>query len=343
MSTSYLLDSILKNLAGILTNFTNQYEKGVIFIIRKKPYALQYLEALSRRAPEDYKLKKELMNELRNREAGYVGEKNMDFSVARLPYQHTYLIDLYLPSLGLTQIDGLLIFEQFILVLESKHISGMISYNQTTRHLIREYANQVTHFSDPIAQAEFAAVQVQKMLRKVTNQEVVVEHLSLLTSKHCVVTSELPENMCRTEHLYQKVMRYLVKHKDMPILNESEMKTNLLQLNRSFKTDLSNAFPLDPHSIRKGILCPLCKKSVKQIPYKDYQCDSCDSTEEDLFLLAVKDYALLIDKEPINHHLRQFLQVPCRSRFRRTLQKYNIQAIGHSHATRVNLSHLVKL
>ncbi|QPC47184.1 nuclease-related domain-containing protein [Mangrovibacillus cuniculi] len=326
-----------------MTNFTNPYKKGVIIIIRKKPYALQYLEALSRRVPEDYKLTKELMNELRNRESGYIGEKNMDFYVARLPFQHTYLIDLYLPSLGLTQIDGLLIFEQFILVLESKHISGVVSYNPSTRHLIREYANQVTHFSDPIAQAEFAAVQVQKMLSKVTDKEIVVEHLALLTSKHCVVTSELPENICRVEHLYQKVMSYLVKHKDKLILNESEIKASLLQLNRPFENNLSNAFPIDPQNLRKGIICPLCKKIVKQIPYKIYQCNSCDNSEDNLFLLAIKDYALLIDKQPINLHLRQFLQIPCRSKFRRTLQKYNVPKTGHSHATRVNLTQLLKL
>ncbi len=107
--------------------------KGMMHVIvkeRKSPDFIQRMEALLRRLPASHSKRVLIENDLAKRKAGFRGEEAVDYFLKHLN-EFTIIHDIRLAGGNddFFQIDALLLYSNFILILEIKNISGTIYFD----------------------------------------------------------------------------------------------------------------------------------------------------------------------------------------------------------------------
>ena len=116
------------------------------------------IKALLRRGILDDEQRRLLDDLLWKAERGYEGERRTDTFFADLQLNEPHFIVQGFEAMnqhGFThQIDTIVVTNRFILILEVKNISGIITYDFKTNQLIRTWNNQRLALTDPFAQLD---------------------------------------------------------------------------------------------------------------------------------------------------------------------------------------------
>lgn len=131
------------SIAFYIVSFYNSFkrrEANLLVVKRKLPSKILVIKALLRRGILDTEQRKRL-DELRWRaERGFEGEQRVDTFLADIQLSESNLILQGFESVNqhcfTHQMDKLIVTSRFILILEVKNISGIITYDMKTNQLI---------------------------------------------------------------------------------------------------------------------------------------------------------------------------------------------------------------
>ncbi|QOR66058.1 NERD domain-containing protein [Cytobacillus suaedae] len=122
----------------------------------KKSYELMKLEALLRRLSKIHPKRQLVEKDYAIKSAGYRGEQSLDYFLSFLP-EKNYMIfhNLRLKcNDNYFQIDILLVSPRFILIIETKNISGTLEFDHLNKQLIRTINDSINVYPDPVQQVK---------------------------------------------------------------------------------------------------------------------------------------------------------------------------------------------
>ncbi|RNF40879.1 nuclease-related domain-containing protein [Planococcus salinus] len=288
--------------------------------MNKKEIALltetESLERLLYRLPKNHSQRRFLEAELYRSAAGERGEDRLRRKFIEFDFEESYRI-LRNVSLSMgdwkVQIDGLLLTNRGVIIVESKNISGQLHFDEKTgefSRIDREGGKAV--MEDPTSQLNKHIRFLTKFFR-MKNIDFNVDGLVVFTSKQCEFLTKPPHNyVCKT---YQMVdyLHYILQtfpqsasHSNLPDTVE------LLQKHQTpFKRQpLCQRYFIASDELQMGILCTYCKAHRIIRKHKTgWLCEACHTIDDQAFQCAVQEYFSLIDRNLTNKRLREFCNI----------------------------------
>ncbi|MDQ0430525.1 hypothetical protein QOZ98_003382 [Planomicrobium stackebrandtii] len=271
------------------------------------------LERLLYRLPENHPKRQFLQVELYRASAGSRGEDRLARKLVEFHPEenHRYLRNICL-SFGewKVQMDGLLLTERGVIIIESKNISGQLHFDNHTGEFWRIDLEGVrTVMENPTSQLNKHI----RFLEKFLNQhkiELPVDGIVVFTSKQCEFSSKpATHNVCKTYQLIDHLFAIL---QSFPPKTAHQNLTKIDKLLRKFHTPykrqpLCQLYLIDSNELQTGILCVTCKMHTMVKKSKvGWKCEKCETMDSSAFQQTIQEYFSLIHTQLSNRQLRQF-------------------------------------
>lgn len=305
---------------------------------RTKPLIMLILEALLRRLPYNHQKYPQILEELGRRQAGYHGEKSLDYYYRELPHQkYMILHDLNLPDGDYNcQIDTLLLTPEFILAIDVKNMAGKLIFDTDTEQFMQINNGNEKGYPYPIAQAERHQKYLQKLLAKHDFPPVPVVYLVVISSGYTsyAVTGKNAHKVrpcvCKGDIFLNKIS-LLEKQYSKPLLTAKDLKKLCRLLVK--KNTLPTSYVLNKYGIQRsdlltGVHCPSFSNHSLIRKNQNWYCPSCDIFSKDAHINALKDYFLLFGPTITNKQFREFAHIKSRDVAKRILLSCNLQSLG---------------
>jgi Zn ribbon nucleic-acid-binding protein len=282
---------------------------------------IKKLRLLNKRFPPDHPAFEKIESELIRSITGYKGEKSLDFHLNMLPQDETHIFhDLRIPFRSSHfQIDILILTPYFFLIIEVKHMSGTLIFDQEFYQLIRIFKGIEEVFPDPISQLYRQTFLLKEWLKLQKFPLVPIESLVITSNPNTRIKS-LPEknyiskvvtqsaNLLARFHTYQKHhQKEWMSNKDLKKLSRL-----LIKHHSQKEQDLFDKFSISKDELIKGAACPNCFTLSMTRARRKWFCLKCGHYSNNAHIEALKDYSLLINPSITNHECCDFLQVPSR-------------------------------
>ncbi|WP_156317667.1 nuclease-related domain-containing protein [Bacillus sp. CHD6a] len=311
------------------------------------------LRAMKRRVRPNHENFQDILNELGRKEAGIYGEQSLDYYLKLLPEtEHPYYIfhGLRLPFRDtFFQMDTLILFSNSFLVLEVKYFKGTLYFDPKNYQLLQEVEGSLKVYQDPILQASNQCSKLQSWLRTKQFPELPCEKLVVLTNPKVITKvlsspSEVDKYVIKSPALAAKVSALLKRYSSQP-LEKKLIKKLIKQLLKDHTPENSSPitqYGILPSDIINGVLCTSCNpnKIMKRI-YGTWECPYCLERSDSEYIVALKDYALLISPFITMKELKIYLGLENRLTIISLLKNLNIEFIGGTKSRTYNLTPLL--
>ncbi|WP_117170862.1 nuclease-related domain-containing protein [Paraliobacillus sediminis] len=304
----------------------------MIILPRQKTAIHVQLEVLTPRISPLDPLYDLLTENLRREQSGYKGEQSLDYY-----YRHIVKQPLFLHGLRIKdkkgsdffQIDTLMIFSNFILIVEVKNYTGSLIYQVETGLLTRKRNNgELDRFDDPRAQVEMQRSRLQRYLDR---SEIPIYTVVVFANQNCMLQiNGTQPNFLLRERLPQHISQLLSNHS-----NTANYQAESLQLANQLRDSHqpSNATVVEKYrihrkAIRNGVWCTSCKRVFMIRKQRSWHCPSCFHKDSDASIRALQEYKIIFGNEITNQLAREFLNLESRKTATRLLQKANFKVIG---------------
>ncbi|WML25118.1 nuclease-related domain-containing protein [Neobacillus sp. OS1-33] len=286
---------------------------------RTKPLIMLILEALLRRLPYNHQKYKQILDELGRREAGYLGEKSLDYYYRDLP-QHKYMIlhDLNLPDGDYNcQIDTLLLTPEFALAIDVKNMAGKLLFDTDNEQFIQINNGIEKGYPYPIAQGERHQKYLQKLLAANHFPPVPVEYLVVISNSYATyaVTGKnahkVKPRICKSDVFLNKIS-ILEKQYSKPLLTAKELRKIcrlLVKMNTIPTSYILNKYVIQKGDLFTGVLCPTDSNHSLIRKNQNWYCPPCDTFSKDAHIDALNDYFLLFGPTITNTQFREFAHI----------------------------------
>lgn len=308
----------------------------MIFKERELPLYIRKLQALARRVPIDHSQYPLIKEQLSKRLAGYRGELSIDYPLRFLPKSCLILHDLRLQDCNsYFQLDTVVLFPQFLLLIEVKNYTGMLTFDEQF-HQLRQMVNaKEKTLPNPLQQIYRQKIQLQNWLRENKLPDYKIHSLVVLANQQAYIkpgpySVEFSNTIIRVDSLLKKI-DYLQKQPFPTTLTMSTIKKiakKMEKLHQPLDTPIMEKFDVTYEHLLKGVHCPLCEHIPLKRRHGMWLCTKCSNRDKTAHISSILDYALLIDTTITNKACRDFLLVPCHSLASRLLQSMNLSFIG---------------
>ncbi|MBO0958876.1 NERD domain-containing protein [Neobacillus sp. MM2021_6] len=272
----------------------------------------------------------QISDECGRRQAGYLGEKSMDYYYRDLPNQkYTILHDLNLPDGDYNcQIDTLLLTPEFALAIDVKNLAGKLLFDTDNEQLIQINNGKEKGYPYPIAQAERHKKHLQKLLAAHHFPPVPVEYLVVISNPYTsyVITGKnaykVKPYICKAD-IFLKKIELLEKQYLQPLLTAKYLRKlcrRLVKMNTLPINYLLKKYGIQNSDLLTGIHCPSCSHQTLIRKKQNWYCSSCHSFSKDAHIEALKDYFLLFGSTITNKQFRDFAHLESRHIAKRILQ-----------------------
>jgi len=311
------------------------------------PVELRILQAKLNRLVEGHPQYENISIDCYKRASGYFGEKSLSYYMDFLDSKTTAILHgLRLPYKNhFFQMDTLILFTSFSLVIETKNWAGAI-HVQETGEIIRTYNDLETAFPCPVQQVKHQCWQLTEWakINKVTMPP--IHYVAVFTNQKMIIQE--------SKHLSPLLIRssYLLDH--IRKLESSSNKTtvtalliiDLIKLATFLKhshqdLDLQESsigkYNLKRGDIYQGVQCPKCQQFSMNRLKRTWECPSCGMTSQTAHVQAIKEYVLLFGRFATSTEIREFLKVEEFGVVRRILKNLGITRKKHSQNVRFDL------
>ncbi|MGM0836618.1 MAG: NERD domain-containing protein [Bacillota bacterium] len=311
---------------------------------RKLSFKIEILKALVRRLDLKHPKFQEIKAELGKCMAGFRGEKSINYFLNLIPELNCeYLIfhDLRLPyKQYFFQIDTLILFPNFYLVLEIKNYVGTLHFDHSFQQLIKSTNNNGIEdkmvLGCPIVQVQRQQTQIKAWFKQNTLPDLPGECLVVMANPNAQIIAESHKNIVekfviRSSVLSRKI-EYLHRNYAVEVWSKKDLKkaSNLL-LKGNQPTDslnISEKYGIKEQDLVKGIHCPKCENLAMKRIRGCWYCLHCSHKSKDAHMNALKDYNLLIDTKITIAQFKRFLGIVSDTSARRIIKQYNIPSYG---------------
>lgn len=293
------------------------------------------LERLLYRLPENHPQRQFLQVELYRTAAGKRGEDRLERKLIEFNPEgnHRFLRNVCL-SIGewKIQMDGLLLTERGVIIVESKNISGQLYFDDKTGEFSRtDLEGTRTVMEDPTIQLNKHI----RFLRKFFIQHKInlpIDGLVVFTSKQCeFITKPATHHVCKTYQLIDYVFNILQTFPRLTTRQNLSKIDKLLQKSHTpyKRHPLCQQYFIDENDLQTGILCVNCKKHSMMRKHKSgWVCGRCETIEPLAFQSAIQEYFSLIDTQLNNRKLRKFCNLESPYTTSRLLAEFDFEVSG---------------
>ncbi|WP_353948933.1 nuclease-related domain-containing protein [Sporolactobacillus sp. Y61] len=311
------------------------------------PYHVRQLQALVDRFTGPAKKKEELQQQLNYYLTGHRGEREVDYHLSYMPRDDIAIIKNLRLNDGLHhfELDRIVITPGTLLMLEVKHISGIVKIHSKLHQMTRKTpTGELQRFSDPVTQAERHYKQLQEWFRYRKWPSVPVEKQIIFSSPNVILDVEDADenffkNACLIERVPQRLTALTQKHPQQ-VFTRSQMIRMEKNLNDAHEKLVQNVFEVYhvlPNQIVTGVQCPKCERYGMIWKMGQWHCPICHHRSKTAHAEALKHYALLFKSTITNQECRAFLRIASESVTRKMLQKMNLPATGSTKGTLYHL------
>lgn len=292
------------------------------------------LELLLARLPVTHSHRKFLEGEHHRTAAGTRGEARLQRRMAEFYLEEEFHLvwDIRLQiDVWKTQMDGLLLTQRGIVILESKNISGSIHFDHQTGEFLRinsEEEKQV--MEDPQFQLN-KHIRFLKQWLRMKKINLPVTGLIVFTSKECRFISK-PANspVCKTYQTHEYLLNALQK---FPPVNTPVKLTKIKKLIRSNqipyeRSPMCRQYFIDVNDLKPGVYCHHCKTHTMARQNRNWICLKCGRKDPRAHQLSIQEYFTFIDTQLTNEKFRAFCQLDSRHVATRLLAEQALNKIG---------------
>ncbi|AQQ52836.1 nuclease-related domain-containing protein [Planococcus lenghuensis] len=255
-----------------------------------------------------------LESELHNREAGIRGESRIEskFKEFFIPEAYEVLWDVGL-SIGdwHVQFDGLLLTARCAIIIESKNISGELSFDEATGEFYRKNTDGERQvFDHPAVQLNKNIYFLQQWFQR-QGVSMPVGGLIVFTAKQCeFMTKPTLAEMCK---LYGMPGRLIEMLKKYPPVCDGAFQEAVRQIPQHLtpykRRPLCDKYFIPVQDLKKGILCTKCRALNVQLMERSWICGTCGVRERDIGGRLVDEYVALVNGELTNRGMRDFFGI----------------------------------
>ncbi|MFC0187115.1 nuclease-related domain-containing protein [Fictibacillus aquaticus] len=274
--------------------------------------------------------------------AGYKGELAAQYFIDQLPAKTLVLYDLRIPAdtqgNRFFQIDTLALTPGYALVMEVKNISGQLLFEPRYDQLIRKKKDGSEEvFPDPINQVRRQSQQLKDCFAYNKLPPLPIENLVVVANPYAKITVSSSDSrdhaaVIRYTAITSRMTEYAGQFR-RNVLSQKQLEqvaATLLQIHTPNKNPILPVYQLLPSDLMTGVQCSACKSFDIVKKGRGWLCHKCLVREDSAGLLALIDYALLINKKATKKDLREFLRFTSKSSLQKWLKSLGLQYEGHS-------------
>ncbi|GGB35450.1 nuclease [Lentibacillus populi] len=307
---------------------------------RTKPYVILCYEALFRNLKEGYRTHRKLTEDFNRFNAGYRGEKDVDYNLSLFPHKNFYIfhnIRLKIHNKNF-QIDTLIVSKTFLCIVEIKNLAGTIEYDPELHQLVQINGGKITAFQDPVLQAETQKMHLKAWLQQF-NMSIPIETLVVSSNPSTIIKIQQDDPV-----IYRKLIRKESLHLHLKALTDNYTETVLsnIQIKNLNNAILSGDIPHHPNLIKQyniqkkhlidGIVCPSCWQTAVERINKKWTCRSCTAEIKLLHERIILDYFLLFNNTITNRQCRELLKIDSPSVMYYLLKSMKLHYVGKNSA-----------
>lgn len=292
--------------------------------------------ALLAHLPDGHPARPSIEDDFAIRHAGWRGEQTMAYYLDHLPDDPVRIFfDLQLPAAAhFFQMDALILFPSFALIIESKNFSGTIYFESTFNQMIRVIDNHQESFANPIVQAARHRDMLAEFLTARGLSRLPIECLVVISNSSTMIKAspdhhQMGHWVCHADQIESRVKKLNDQHQRR-ILSLSELRhleKALLREHTDPSLNVLSTFHVPFEELVRGIQCPSCGKYNTERAYGTWICTDCAHVSRFAHVPMVLDYFLLNGSTMSNRQCRAFLKIKSRQLVTRLLNRMHIPAI----------------
>ncbi|QTD40794.1 nuclease-related domain-containing protein [Sporosarcina sp. Te-1] len=304
----------------------------MIYKKRKIPTRLQALLALDRRLPLNHPLKRQIAQQIYDRQAGFAGELEYDkyLKEFRPSYPHAILHDVTLRQDGIYfQIDSVLITPNEVILSEIKNIAGRVIVKPNPLQFIKESpTGERAAMRNPVTELERKTQLLTKWMRERRIDMPIRCLVVFAYENELVIDAKSPVDILFT----YDVPIYLRQLDVQQHISSRQLHTIARAMKQSdcsfITTPLAQTYKLDPAEIKPGIQCQHCDHTGMRWNKGTWHCPKCQHLTREGHVEAITDWFLLMDNKLTNQQFCNFIGAPNRHIARRLLMSSGLQLVG---------------
>lgn len=302
--------------------------------INAREYNLIGLQMLEKRLKDTHPQKEIILAKVKAAKAGLQGERRISEVFAKYTFPFEYLLaeNIGLDANGKFQMDAIFLTPYFLVILESKNISGKLFFKQNPALLERETpAGKIDVFESPEIQLSRNIYLLQEWLGE---QSLTIPIYGVIVLSNPKVRVVEPPRKHSTI-LPQTIPVYL---RNLPRENVYFDSDKIQKFSKQIKIgqQIYIPFPLcerwgiNPTDLRSGVQCENCDLLGMIKRKNGWNCPRCGHIDKVGHEKALRDWFMLISDTITNKQCRTFLHIESSDVAHRLLQSLNLIETGTS-------------
>lgn len=309
---------------------------------KQLPIKIHKLEALLRRLSEKHPNRSRIEKEYMKRMTGYKGELSLEYYLSFLDKNYYIFHDLRLKGRKyFFQMDVLILTSKYILIIESKNISGTLIFDKEYNQLIRVSNGVEEGFQDPILQVKHQEYQLKQWLIDQFKLELPLESVVVITKPNAIIKKEGGEQnsklkVIKASNLIFEIEKLSNQNNDNKKISNkqlSQLSNALILHDKPNNPNILKEFNIQTKEILTGVYCDFCKKLSMIRAKGKWCCPYCQKTSKHAHLQALKDYYYLIGPSITNQNFRTFTNLKSRTTSYKLLSSLNYKFSGKTSST----------
>jgi hypothetical protein len=301
-------------------------EKGQSLLLRQ-------LIALKGRISSTHPLYEQIEIDLGKKRSGDYGENSIDYYLSQVNddnIKFKVLKDIRLPFKDFHfQIDILLLFPSYYVVLEVKHLTGTLLFDPDFQQLIQiknkvvinadnkpDVIEEKISRKDPILQVKMQYNQLNVWMK----QNGIIDYQG-----NCMVVLSNPNAIFKAISNPKMVQEFVVRSVGLPFRMEKLIRKHKNTAMKEYDTDKiaavinNNNIPKDrdilkeygihPSEILTGVRCPKCHELAMVRLIRRWECSSCGHTSRNAHIQTLIDYSILLGNSITVKEACRFLHI----------------------------------
>lgn len=295
---------------------------------------LKGLRTLLQRLDSNHPLYSNLSQELQQVEAGDIGEQYILKQLTKLAHTldiailHNITFSVPIPI----QLDIVVITPYDVVIIESKNIRGSVELKRHPRQMIRTLENGDRRvFNHPEIQLEEYIFGLETFLKQHQFQIDVTGIVVFPFNNAEIHYDEKGLPVLTMRELSNFLRQHVISKQSQRKISTAKIANLLIEHHRMFPLPpLCSYYNIEPHFIKKGVICRNCIQSKLIRNKKSWFCPNCKMYDKTAHHQALEDYRLLINNQINTETARHYLEIPDRHVTKRLLQGYSSQTRGHN-------------
>ena len=226
------------------------------------PFDVNQLIVLDNRLRLPHYMKDTITSDLKRSKFGQSGEKDVYYQLQFLPQNEYYIfhnLRLFENNRSF-QIDFLVIWKNFIFILDVKNFKGFVYFNDIGQLVHIKDDNSEEVYESPVHQAERHKIQLQNWLFQKGFPSIPIEAYAVLGSatkflqKQNTNTS-FHNRIVPCSNIFQTILKYTQQSNNYKKINIKQISTKLLSSHSPIQRDIFKKYNLNQSDIVTGVRC----------------------------------------------------------------------------------------